>query len=57
MNRAAHWGDLDPWSTDLWLVRLTGDLEESLVLHVYVQRIAYLLLPWSRLRSRLVSGV
>lgn len=45
MNRAAHWGDFDPWSADLWLVRLTGDLEESLVLHVSIQRIAYLLLP------------
>jgi hypothetical protein len=43
--RAAHWGDFDPWSADLWLIRLSGNLERSLVLDIHIQRIAYLLLP------------
>ena len=43
--RAAHWGRFDPWSADLWLLRLNGDLEQGVVVHVYVQRLAYVLVP------------
>jgi hypothetical protein len=55
LHRAAHWGRFDPWSADLWLLRLNGDLEQGVVVHVYVQRLAYLLVPlvafvlWSRM--------
>jgi hypothetical protein len=58
LNRAPHWGRFDPWSADLWLLRLHGDLEQTLIVHVYVQRIAYLLIPlvafllWSRVWRR-----
>ena len=54
LNRAPHWGNFDPWSADLWLLRLHGDLEETLIVHVDVQRIAYIVIPlvafllWSR---------
>ena len=43
--RAAHWGRFDPWSADLWLLRLNGDLEQGVVVHVYIQRLAYILVP------------
>ncbi|HSC91448.1 MAG TPA: hypothetical protein VLB86_07330 [Gaiellaceae bacterium] len=45
LTRAPHWGEFDPWSADLWLVRLHGDLERMVVVHVDVRRIAYLLVP------------
>jgi HAAS len=45
LQRAAHWAEFDPWSADLWLVRLHGDLEEGLLVHVYIQRLAYILVP------------
>ena len=54
LQRAAHWGRFDPWSADLWLLRLNGDLEQGVVVYVDVQRIAYVLVPlvafllWSR---------
>ena len=43
--RAAHWAEFDPWSADLWLLRLHGDLEQGLLVHVYIQRLAYILVP------------
>ena len=62
MHRAAHWGRFDLWSADLWLLRLNGDLEQGIVVHVYLQRIAYVLVPlvafllfsrvWRRVRPR-----
>ena len=45
MHRAAHWAHFDPWGADLYLVRLSGDLERSLALHVDVARPAYVLIP------------
>lgn len=58
LERAPHWAEFDPWSADLWLVRLSGDLEETILLHVHVHRIAYLVVPlvafllWSRVWRR-----
>ena len=54
LQRAATWGRFDPWSADLRLLRLNGDLEQGVVVHVSVQRFAYVVLPlvafllWSR---------
>jgi hypothetical protein len=59
LHRAPHWGHFDPWSADLWLLRLHGDLEQTLIVHVYVQRIAYIVIPlvafllWSRIWRRM----
>jgi hypothetical protein len=58
LERAAGWGDFDPWSVDLLLLRVNGDLERSLVFHVDVDRVAYVVIPliafllWSRVWRR-----
>ena len=55
LERAPFWGDFDPWSVDLLLARLHGDLERTLVVHVDVDRVAYVVVPllafllWSRI--------
>jgi len=62
LHRAAHWAHFDPWHADLYLVRLSGDLERSLVVHVDVARPAYVLVPllafllWSRAWRCLPNG-
>jgi HAAS len=45
LERAPGWGDFDPWSADLRLLRLNGDLEQTLVVHVWIHRAAYVLVP------------
>jgi hypothetical protein len=45
LHQAAQWGRFDPWSANLWLLRLDGDLERGVVVHVDVQRIAYVVIP------------
>jgi hypothetical protein len=55
LERAPFWGDFDPWGVDLGLMRLHGDLEQTLVFHVDVDRAAYVVVPlltfllWSRI--------
>jgi hypothetical protein len=55
LEGAPTWGDFDPWSVDLLLARLHGDLERTLVVHVDVDRVAYVVVPllafllWSRI--------
>jgi hypothetical protein len=63
LERAPEWGSFDPWSADLWLFHLHGDMERTLVFHIWVQDIAYVLLPllaflvfsraWRRVRPTL----
>lgn len=45
LERAPQWGSFDPWSADLWLFYLHGDLERKLVFHIWIQDIAYVVLP------------
>lgn len=55
LERAPSWGDFDPWTVNLIVIRLHGDLEQTLVANVDVDRIAYVVVPvlafllWSRI--------